>query len=713
MSWFGVASYAVAGGVSAAVTAMLVAGHPGGRSATWITAACAVAAIWGFGNSTLLMLGGPFAGFVALDVLHGTVWAASILSWVAPAPARRRSKTLLVASSLLFGTWSIVAAVAETGTAGLPRLGALYPVISSQSIFLPLLGINLIGLLGIEQVFRNAREEQRNGLRFLCLAVGGIFVLNVFVYSQASLVGRLIPFAWQGRGFLNAAFAVLVLLGLKRLSEWERELFVSRQVAFYTASLVAVGTYLLLMGAAGYVIRAVGGQWGVALQLIFLVAALAILVYALFASNIRARAKVFLVKHFYRNKYDYRQEWLRLTSALSRTGDTKLLAASGLEGVAGILGSRHGSLWIVGEDGRYEQVAWLDESDRTDAIYDPIHPIVVFLTTRGWVIDSEEYRLEPDRYGNAFGDPADGLLPRDTIIVPLDCQGRLQGFIVLSKPPEVDALNFEDHDILKTAGRQVAVVLAQALAQEQLTATRQFEAVNKLVTFLMHDLKNVVAQQELVVANAQRFGHRKEFVDDAMTTIRAGVERMRRVLDQLRDAAQSEPSRSRCDASKIIMEVRSRCADREPVPDVKMPEGSLWVNIDREKLASVLTHVIRNAQDATPADGRISIDVENDEGQVWIAVRDTGNGMDAAFVRDRLFRPFVSTKGAKGMGIGAYQVRETVRAVGGDVEVESEVGRGTTFRIRLPAGTPRAAETDLPAAARGVAAQQGATTRHR
>lgn len=704
MSWFGVASYAVAGIVHGAVTAMLVAGHPGGRSATWITAASAVAAVWGTATAALLVVRAPLAGFVALDVLHGTVWTASILSWLAPAPARRRSNGLLIGLSLLFGAWSVVAAVVQSRAAlgAAPLIGgaaaAIEPLITSQSIFLPLLGINLIGLLGVEQVFRNAREEQQNGLRLLCLGVGGIFVLNVFVYSQASLLGGLIPLSWQGRGLANAALAVLVLIALKRQSEWERELFVSRQVAFYTASLVAVGAYLVVMGAAGYVIGAVGGEWGVELQLVFLVAALAILVYVLFASNIRARAKVFLVKHFYRNKYDYRQEWLRLTSALSRTGDTKLLAASGLEGVARIVGSRHASLWLVREDGRYQQAAWLDEDDRSDAVYDPLHPIVVFLTTRGWVIDSEEYRVEPDRYGNAFGDPADGLLPPDAIIVPLDCQGRLQGFVILSKPPEVDALNFEDHDILKTAGRQVAVVLAQALAQEQLTATRQFEAVNKLATFLMHDLKNVVAQQELVVANAQRFGHRKEFVDDAIATVRSGAERMRRLLDQLRNAALSEPSRNRSDASKIVMEVRSHCADREPIPDVEMPEGPVWVNIDRDKLASVLTHVIRNAQDATPAEGRIDIELASGDGHVWITVRDTGKGMDGAFVRDRLFRPFESTKGAKGMGIGAYQVRETVRAVGGDVEVESEVGRGTTFRIRLPAGAPQAAPIGLPAA---------------
>jgi putative PEP-CTERM system histidine kinase len=270
------------------------------------------------------------------------------------------------------------------------------------------------------------------------------------------------------------------------------------------------------------------------------------------------------------------------------------------------------------------------------------------------------------------------------LIVPLDCQGALQGIVVLQKPAGVGALNFEDHDILKTAGRQIGVVLGQAIALEKLAETRQFEAMNKLSTFLMHDLKNIVAQQELVVANAQRFKHRPDFVDDAFATIRSSVERMKRVLDQLREAAQQKSISQRADMSKAIVEARSACSDRNPVPELAIVQKQYLVPLDREKLVSALTHLIRNAQDATPPDGRICITLTEESDDLVLAVQDTGCGMNEAFVRDRLFRPFDSTKGARGMGIGAYQVREIIRAAGGDVEVQSEVGRGTRFGIRLP-----------------------------
>jgi signal transduction histidine kinase len=150
------------------------------------------------------------------------------------------------------------------------------------------------------------------------------------------------------------------------------------------------------------------------------------------------------------------------------------------------------------------------------------------------------------------------------------------------------------------------------------------------------------------------------------------------------------------DVAKVLMEVRSQCADRNPVPSIDLPAGAVWVRVDRERLASVFTHLIRNAQDATPPGGRIEVRLQRVGDNVSISIVDNGRGMDPAFVRDRLFRPFDSTKGAQGMGIGAYQARDIVRAAGGDVEVRSELGVGTAFDVTLP--VERALPIEEPAA---------------
>jgi signal transduction histidine kinase len=187
----------------------------------------------------------------------------------------------------------------------------------------------------------------------------------------------------------------------------------------------------------------------------------------------------------------------------------------------------------------------------------------------------------------------------------------------------------------------------------------------------------------LLVSNAARFRHRPEFFDEAIATVRGGVERMRKVVEQIQGGAEGTGT-SRADLTKVLMEVRSRCADRMPVPEIECPPVSLLVRMPRDKLVSVFTHLTRNAQDATPVDGHVRVKADRVGGEVICTVTDDGSGMDAAFIRDRLFRPFDSTKGEQGMGIGAYQARDLVRAAGGDLEVESVPTRGTTFRLRLP-----------------------------
>jgi signal transduction histidine kinase len=104
---------------------------------------------------------------------------------------------------------------------------------------------------------------------------------------------------------------------------------------------------------------------------------------------------------------------------------------------------------------------------------------------------------------------------------------------------------------------------------------------------------------------------------------------------------------------------------------------------DREQIQSVVTNLVMNARDALGPGGRILVRTEHAGGSVVLTVTDNGCGMSAAFVRDSLFRPFQSTK-KKGLGIGLFQSRMIVEAHGGSIRVESEPGKGTTFRVSLP-----------------------------
>jgi putative PEP-CTERM system histidine kinase len=673
LPWLAVASYSVAALAYGVVAALVIAGRPRTGRAKVLLVAIIASSLWA-GGLVVSLTGTPLPrwALMSLEVAHLFIWTMCVLTWIVP---RSTGKWLLAASAAA-GLLAVVAALPES------------PVVFRSAGYPALVLMTLLCFLGVEQVYRNAPAEARRHLKLLCLGIGAIAAVDLFVYSHATLLGAPQASFWAARGFANAAFVPLIAFGVRRQSGWERELAVSRHVVFYTASLLGVGAYLFAMGLVAYVIRAFGSEWSLPLDLLFLSAGAGVLLATLFSASIRARFKAFLIKHFYRTKYDYREAWLRLTQSLSKTGDLRQSAASGLEGLARIIGSVDADLWLERDDHRYDWLVSLGgDVPAAPRHFEREHPLVKFLSSTGWVIDSEEYADEPDRYGTAFGSPDDALLPPNSLVVPLDRQGYLQGFVVLRKPAGLRSLNFEDHDILKTAGRQVAAVLAQALVQEKLAETRQFEALNRLTAFLMHDLKNIVAQQELVVANAQRFKHREDFIDDAFKTIRGGTERIKKVLAELASASRTKPTVGRVDLSKIIMEVRSQCADRQPIPEIDAHAQAAWVRMDRDELASALLHLVRNAQDATPPDGRISVELSRSPNELVVTVADTGCGMDEAFVRDRLFRPFDSTKGQVGMGIGAYQARHIVRRAGGELEVKSARGRGTTFVVRLPAAT--------------------------
>ena len=665
MTWYGATSYGLSALAYGITAVLLLVGRPKGLRAVAVIVAAAVTVIWA--AAAAFSIRGPM-----LDAVHSLAWTAAILSFLefsstGPVRAVRR---------WLGGACGAVAALIFAGR--------LVDRSSEETLaFVGLVAMAVIGLLAVEQVFRNAAEEQRRPFRLLCLAIGAIFTADLFVYSHATLLGGLVPALWDSRGIANAIVAPLIIVSLRRDPAWTRGVFVSRYVAFYTASLLGVGVYLMCMGVIAYIIRAVGGEWGVLLELLFLAAAVLVLGVVIFSTSLRARLRVFLVKNFYRSKYDYRREWLRLTETLANTSDMRSLARGALDGIAAIVGSPAGDMWISTDGKRYECLVSI-AGGAAKTGYAPDHPMVAFLARKRWVIDSDEYDQVPDRYDSAFGAPSDGVLPANSLIVPLDARGHLQGFIALERPAGLGRLNFDDHDILRTAGKQVAVFLSQALSQEELVATRQFEAVNKLMTFLVHDLKNVVAQQELVVANAQRFGDRPEFIKDAIATISSGVQRMKKVLAQLRSGALEQRTVGRANLSKVLLEVSEQCRDRDPAPELGPVDEQLSIDMDRGQLVSALVHIVRNAQDATAPSGRIAVTAEQQLGEVHLLVADTGCGMDLEFMRNRLFVPFDSTKGHDGMGIGAYQARELVRAAGGRVEVTSEPGGGTVFRLVFP-----------------------------
>ena len=540
----------------------------------------------------------------------------------------------------------------------------------------------LYALVVIEQIYRNARESQRHGLKYLCLGVGGIFAYDLFLYSNAILTGQVSAVFWAARGFVVAMCAPLIAVAAQRSPSWSVGIFVSRQVVFYSATLFGAGIYLTVVGFAGYYIRVFGGLWGSAAQVVFFAAAIIALFVFSFSDASRARLRVFISKHFYENKYDYREEWLRLIDTLTSVEESLPLQKRAIKTLAQVIDAPSGVLWSRSDTSETYRCITGWNMSTPDAEIAANEPLLGFLEQTGWVIDLHEYERDSSHYHDIDIPIADLQLSDGAFIVPLLNNAALLGFVVLTRPASPIELNFEDRDLLKTAGQQIASYLAQERATEQLAEGRQFEAFNRLTAYLMHDLKNVIAQQSLVVENAEKHKGNPAFIDDAMETIRGSVTRMRRVIDHLQQSSPGQAN-ERVALGKLLLQAVSQCADRKPAPRAEIGKNEVWVRADRERLLMAVLHAIRNAQDATDSAGSVTVSIKSGDGSCTIEIVDSGAGMDEGFIRDRLFKPFDSTKGTQGMGIGAYQIRETMRALGGEVLVESREGEGTTIVLSL------------------------------
>jgi len=550
-------------------------------------------------------------------------------------------------------------------------------------LFAGLLGIAIAGLVLVEQIMRNAHVESRRAVKYLCIGLGVIFAYDFYLYSNALMLQALDVTLWEARGFVNAMAVPVLGVAIARDPRLSLDIFVSRRMVFHTTALLGTGLYLLAMGVGGYYIRSYGGEWGTVVQVIFLFGAGLVLMVLFFSGRIRASLRVLINKHFFHYKYDYRDEWLRFIQTLSSGQPDDRMRERAIHSLAEIINSPGGVLWMRRMN-RFVPVAnWQMKVSDADTV-DNDHPLIAFLTEREWLIDIDEFERDPDLYGSLELPEWLRNMPQAWLVVPLLVHDHMLGFIVLARSPVQSHFNWEDSDLVKTAARQVAVHLAQLEASQALAEAKQFEACNRLTSYVMHDLKNLIAQLSLVVSNAAKHKNNPRFMEDAIVTVDNSVQKMNRLLEHLRSDTMQTTETGTVELCEMLDDVVQTMSNNTPVPTLDCQASGIHVHADRDRCGAIIGHLIRNAQDATPEDGRVIVRLFKRADRAIIEVQDTGTGMDESFIRERLFRPFDSTKGKAGMGIGVYEARDYVHRVGGDLEVISRVGEGTTFRVRLP-----------------------------
>ena len=652
--------------------------------------ACLTSAIWSGAVTYQAVYGGLINLTLFLELFRALAWFSFLLVMLRTAymqtdkVSRKFKFAILGVSVFIFGLMLLV----------LYRLsgGSFFEVIAGNDVLAGHLLISVGGLVITEQLYRNTPEDHRWALKYFWLAIGSMFAYDFYLYSDALLFQRIDNELWNARGFIHAMVVPLIGVAIRREMQWSLgkssiDVFISRRLVFHTTTLLAVGIYMILIGFGGYYVRDFGGDWGEIAQATFIFGAIVTLGIFLFSDKIRARVKVLIDKHFFHYKYDYREEWLRIIRTLSTAGESTGLGVRAIRSLAQIIDSPGGILWLKKDSGRYEPESWWNMDSINAREYDD-SLFIRFLEEQQFVINLDEFRSDPEVYTRLanFDIPEWlGVIKKAWLIVPLMLNDSLLGFVVLAHSPSHKRyFNWEDTDLLKTVGRQVASYIAQDSSAQALARAKRFEEVNRLSAFIVHDLKNMIGQLSLVVTNAAKHKNNPLFIEDAVTTVENSVQKMNKLLSRIKgdEPGDSVASFDICMLLEEVIRGRSK-AGVLPIPILNCQIESIKIIADRERMSANLGHIIQNSQDATEEDGRITVRIQKQDNYAVIEIEDTGCGMDEAFIKDRLYQPFESTKGT--MGIGVFQVREYIQKLGGELDVISQPSVGTTFKMLIPA----------------------------
>lgn len=614
----------------------------------------------------------------SIELLRNFSWIAVLLALIRDGSKNRSMPAQLKVLLSLTGGVFVAILVGFSVTDYLTGSALL----SGQAAVLGQLIIALLGISLIEQIWRNSLVYGRSSIKYMCFGIGGIFVYDFFLYADALLFNQISKPLWDARGAVNAVAAPLLAVNMINARKQPIQLQLSRSVVFHAGTLTLAGIYLMVAAAGGYYVKQVGGEWGEALQVLFL--SLFIVMFGLMMTSprFRARLMVFISQNFFDYKYDYREEWLKITEAFSSLREAPPLPERVVRVIADLVESNAGALWIKDDEGHYTLSATVNMAPPKHTRIDNDSDLVAFFLDREWILDLKEYKQDPVLY-NLIEIPDSVCEFNDPwLVIPLYLGPDLYGIALIGSPFARVELNWENYDLIRVVARQVCNFLAQADAQARLSNAMQFEAVNKASAFMVHDLKTLIAQLSLLARNAPRHRDNPAFIDDMIRTTEHAVKKMSNLVDHIRQPS-TEDGVEPINLSELCRGLAEQHGRQKPVLTLDMPDPDVWIRGDEQQLRTVLSHLIQNARDATDPEGEVSLTLKPSKDQAVLFLQDTGSGMSEEFIKTRLFKPFDSTKGLTGMGIGAYQAREYIRKLGGSIDVTSEIGVGSCFSIRF------------------------------
>jgi putative PEP-CTERM system histidine kinase len=641
-----------------------------------LAGAFALTACWAWLSA--VMPGDPLNGFA--ESARNLVWIGLLYSLSAAGDERQHGVRLVYGAVAAVVGMQLIAQL----------LGLFQPSdVVARTIFILDITTAAGALVLVHNLYGQAAPSSRSHIRLAMLGLAWLWGYDLNLYTLAYLGAPSAGGLAEWRGVAVALTAPLFALAARDESGWRIRL--SRAATFQSLSLLAICAYFALMAIVATALRGSGFDWSGALMIgvlaVMTVGAMAVIP----SPRARGWLKVKLAKHLFEHRYDYRTEWLRFTGTLGRAGpDAAPLSERIVQAFADVVDAPGGMLLVSeGERGLAVAATWNWPSTAPPA--DQLEDCAAFWTG----VEASARILEFEGLRSGWAKTVDKALQTpvwmiaDATVwagVPLIHNERMVGLVILAAPEFRRALDWEDFDLLRTAGNQAASSLAEAFGQEALVNAQRFEEFNRRFAFILHDIKNLVSQLSLLARNAERHADNPEFRADMVGTLQSSVGKMRDLLARL--APHSPAAVQNVEPQPLLPILSSAIAAKRREREVTLlGDAGQWAAVDAGALEQALGHLLQNALEASSDGQPVTVRVSGAGPSVTVAITDQGCGMDGDFVRNSLFQPFASTK-AGGFGIGAFEARSLVAAMGGRVSVDSRPDKGTTFTILLPAAEP-------------------------
>jgi putative PEP-CTERM system histidine kinase len=539
-------------------------------------------------------------------------------------------------------------------------------------------------LNNLENTFRSTVGTMRWRIKFVVLGLAVIFAGRIYTLSQDLLFSQ---YDLRLTVIETAALLVgcaIIVIAYIRNGIAEIDVYPSRSVLQGTVTILLAGGYLFVIGLLAQLIALLGGAGSFKTQAFFVLLAISALAVLLLSERLRQKIRYVVSRHFKRPQHDFRKVWLLLTQRTSGTLDPRALCANAARLMSETFNVLSVTIWRVNE--RNETLVFgastaVSGNDNLELSLQSVAPPEAQKISRPFNLEQlKEQWAENLRKASAMQFRKGG----DRICLPLSAGERWLGCAILADRVNGLPYSIEELDLLKCIGDQIAASLLNLRLTDDLMLSKELEAFQTMSAFFVHDLKNATSSLSLTLQNLPVHFDDPEFRQDALRGIANTVGRINLHigrLSALRNKLELKPIES--DLNQLVIETLESLSGMPGVELVKELQPLPKVIVDREQLQNVVTNLLLNAREAVGMQGRIRVETSRSEGRAVLLVADNGCGMSPDFVRDSLFRPFQTTK-KKGLGIGMFQSKMIVEAHRGNIQVESEPGKGTKFGIFLP-----------------------------